>query len=258
MFRMKDLDLPNQVMPETISGVLKVLLKDPLAVIWRWHWKAAVMSGFFRGLIFFMSYKKEGFAVAVGAMFAQFFSRMLFGGVNGAIIQSFSRVKPQWHAFLAVPLVLAVFSHLIEFAVQSVYDSYYGTSSMGKAITVSVAISILSAIFNLYAMSRGTFLVKDERQQSFWRDLQNAPRLVFDFMAFVPLRICEMIVEKSYASAILTAILTSVSAGSLIGMSRGKLNWGIIAAGVTFGLIIISVILIFALNVRKLKECESD
>jgi hypothetical protein len=251
-------DLPPEIMPDTIRGVLQVLLKDPFAVIWRWHWKAAVMSGLFRAPIFFLSYKKEGFAVAVGAMFAQFFSRMIFGGVNGAIIQSFSRVKPQWHAFLTVPLVLAFFSHLIEFLVQSVYDSYYGTTSMGKAITVSVAISMLSAVFNLYAMSRGSFLVKDERQQSLWRDLQNAPRLVFDFMAFVPLRICEMIVEKSYTSAILTAILTSISAGSLIGMSRGKLNWGIIAASVTFGLIIISVILIFALNVRKLKECESD
>jgi hypothetical protein len=247
---MKDL---QEVMPNTIRGVLKVLAANPLAIIWRWHWKAAVMSGLFRGPIFFMSYKKEGLAVAVGAMFAQFFSRMIFGGVNGAIIQSFSRVNPQWHAFLTVPLVLAAFSHLIEFGVQTVYDNYYGTSSMGKAITVSVAISVLSAIFNLYAMSRGNFLVKDERQQSFWRDLQNTPRLIFDFMAFVPLKVAEMIIDKNFATSLLTAILTSVTAGTLIGMSRGKLNWGIIASSVTFGLIIISVVLIFALNVRKLE-----
>lgn len=251
-------DLQQEVMPDTIRGVLKVLLKDPFAVIWRWHWKAAVLSGLFRAPIFFLSYKKEGYAVAIGAMFAQFFSRMIFGGVNGAIIQSFSRVEPEWHAFLTVPLVLAVFSHLIEFIVQSLYDNYNGTTSMGKAITVSVAISILSAIFNLFAMHRGSFLVKDERQQSLWRDFQNAPRLIFDFMAYVPLKIAEMIVEKNYAMSLLTAVLTSITAGSLIGMSRGKLNWGIIAASVTFGLIIISVILIFALNVRKLKELESD
>jgi hypothetical protein len=251
-------DLQPKVMPDTILGVLKVLLKNPLAIIWRWHWKAAVLSGLFRAPIFFLSYKKEGYAVAIGAMFAQFFSRMLFGGVNGAIIQSFSRVEPEWQAFLTVPLVLAFFSHLIEYFVQTAYDNYNGTTSMGKAITVSVAISILSAIFNLFAMHRGTFLVKDERQQSLWRDMKNVPRLIFDFLAYTPLRICEMIAEKSYASAILTAILTSVTAGSLIGMSRGKLNWGIIASSVTFGLIILSVILIFALNVRKLNECESD
>jgi hypothetical protein len=251
-------DLQPQIMPETISGVLKVLLKNPLGIIRRWHWKAAVMSGLLRAPIFFLSYKKEGIAVAIGATLAQFFSRMIFGGVNGSIIQSFSRVQPQWHAFLAVPLVLATFSHVIEFLVQSVFDNYNGTSSMGKAITVSVAISILSAIFNLYIMSRGSFLVKDERQQSLWKDLQSAPRLIFDFVAFVPLKICEMIGEKSYASALLTAILTSVTAGSLIGMSRGKLHWGIIATSITFGLILLSVIIIFALNLRKLNECESD
>ena len=252
---MKDL---QQVMPNTIRGVLKVLLANPLAIIWRWHWKAAVLSGLFRAPIFFLSYKKEGFAVAIGAMFAQFFSRMLFGGVNGSIIQSFSRVEPQWQAFLTVPLVLAAFSHLIEFGVQTIYDNYNGTTSMGKAITVSVAISILSAVFNLYAMSRGNFLVKDERQQSFWRDVKNVPLLIFDFMMFVPLKVAEMIIAKSYATSISIAILTSVTAGSLIGMSRGKLNWGIIASSVTFGLIVISVILIFALNIRKINRLEID
>jgi hypothetical protein len=255
-FRMKDLQ--QEVLPNTIRGVLKVLLKNPLAIIWRWHWKAAVLSGLFRAPIFFLSYKKEGIALAIGAMFAQFFSRMIFGGVNGSIIQSFSRVEPKWHAFLTVPLVLATFSHLIEFLVQSVFDNYNGTSSMGKAITVSVAISILSAIFNLYIMSRGSFLVKDERQQSLWKDLQSAPRLIFDFVAFVPLKICEMIGKKNYGMSLFTAILTSLTAGTLIGMSRGKLNWGIIASTITLGLIVISVILIFALNNRKLRQLESD
>jgi hypothetical protein len=247
---MKDL---QQVLPKTIRGVLKVLLSNPLeTILWRWHWKSAVLSGLF------LSYKKEGYAVALGAMLAQFLSRMLFGGVNGSIIQSFSRVEPQWQAFLTVPLILAVFSHLIEYFVQAAYDNYNGTTSMGKAITVSVAISILSAIFNLFAMSRGSFLVKDERQQTLWHDMKNVPRLVFDFMAYVPLQICGMIADKNYALSLLTAVLTSTTAGGLIGMSRGKLNWGIIASSVTFALIAISVILIFVFNIRKLRELESD
>jgi hypothetical protein len=256
VFKMRDLQL--EIMPDSIREVLKVLLKNPLVIIWRWNWKSAVLSGLLRGPIFFMAYKKEGYAVAIGAMFAQTFSRMLFGGVNGAIIQSFSRVEPEWHAFLTVPLVLAAFSHLIEFIVQSAYDNYYGSASMGKAITVSIAISILSAIFNLFAMHRGSFLVKDERQQSLLKDFGNVPRLVFGFIAYSPRKVFELIVAKNYLSGVFTAVLTSVFIGILTGMIRGKVYWGTIATGITFFLITVSVISMFILNTRKLRQLESD
>ena len=81
--------------------------------------KAAVLSALLRSPIFFAAYRKEGLALALGAMLAQFFFRTVFGGVNGAIIQAFSKVEPAWHALLTVPLVLAVFSHVIEFIVSN-------------------------------------------------------------------------------------------------------------------------------------------
>jgi hypothetical protein len=108
----------------------------------------------------------------------------VFGGVNGAIIQSFSRVEPAWHAVLTVPLVLAVFSHVMEFVVQTVYDAQTGVNSKKSAITISVIISVISAVFNLFAMRRGALLVRDESKQSLWRDLKRMPWIVFEFISF--------------------------------------------------------------------------
>jgi Ni/Fe-hydrogenase subunit HybB-like protein len=122
--------------------------------------------------------------IALGAMLAQFLSRGVFGGINGAIIQAFRKVEPAWHAVLTIPLILAAFSHLIEFVVQTFYDAAAGTHGKGKAILVSVIISVISAIFNLFAMRRGVLLVKDESGQSLWRDLIRMPWLALEFLSF--------------------------------------------------------------------------
>jgi hypothetical protein len=122
--------------------------------------------------------------LAIGAAIAQSIFRFIFGGVNGAIIQSFSKVEPAWHAVLTVPLVLAAFSHLIEYVVQTLYDNQTGVNGKGKAIAVSIIISAISAIFNLFAMRRGALLVKDESEQSIWRDLKRMPWLALEFISF--------------------------------------------------------------------------
>ena len=172
---------------KTISGVLRHTFRHPVeSLILRWNWKAAVLSALLRSPIFFTAYlaQKQGLWIAFGAMLAQFFFRTLFGGVNGAIIQSFSRVEPAWQAVVTIPLVLAAFSHLIEFVVQTGFDSLTGTHGKGKAILVSIIISIISAVFNLFAMRRGALLVKDESEQSLWRDLKRMPWLALEFLSF--------------------------------------------------------------------------
>ena len=172
---------------KSIPSVVRHILSHPLeSLIYRWNWKAAVLSALLRSPIFFTAYlaQKQGLWIAFGAMLAQFFFRTLFGGVNGAIIQSFSRVEPAWQAVVTIPLVLAAFSHVVEFIVQSGFDSLTGTHGKGKAILVSVVISIISAVFNLFAMRRGALLVKDESEQSLWRDLKRMPWLALEFLAF--------------------------------------------------------------------------
>ena len=184
----------EQIVADPIAGgrtrvfeVLVHLLQHPIeTLIMRWNWKAAVLSSLLRAPIFFFAYlfKKDGLKLAIGAAIAQSVFRFIFGGMNGAIIQSFSKVEPAWHAVLTVPIVLATFSHLVEFGVQTVYDNQTGVNGKGKAIAISVLVSAISAVFNLFAMRRGALLVKDESQQSIWRDLSRMPWLAFEFISF--------------------------------------------------------------------------
>jgi hypothetical protein len=170
-----------------VFEVFRYLFRHPLeTMVYRWNWKAAVLSALLRSPIFFTAYllQKQGLLIALGAMIAQFAFRTLFGGVNGALIQAFRRVEPAWHAVLTIPLILAAFSHVVEFVVQAAYDAATGTRGKGKAIAVSVLVSIISAVFNLFAMRRGALLVKDESKQSFGRDLIRMPWLVFEFISF--------------------------------------------------------------------------
>jgi len=163
------------------------LLRHPIdSLILRWNWKAAVLSALLRAPIFFFSYlfKKDGLKLAIGAALTQSVFRLIFGGVNGAIIQSFSKVEPAWHAVLTVPLVLATLSHIVEFFVQTVYDNQTGVNGKGKAILISVVVSAISAVFNLFAMRRGALLVRDESQQSIWRDLKRMPWIALEFISF--------------------------------------------------------------------------
>lgn len=183
----KEIPAPLQVMPTRVFDVILELIRHPVeALIIRWNWKSAVLSALLRAPIFFFTYlfNKDGLKFAIGAAMAQSMFRLIFGGVNGAIIQSFSRVEPAWHAVLTVPLILATFSHLMEFVVQTIYDNQTGVNGKGRAITVSVIVSAISAIFNLFAMRRGVLLVKDETQQSIWRDLKRMPWIAFEFISF--------------------------------------------------------------------------
>lgn len=171
----------------TVPRVLLSLLRHPIrSLVLRWNLKAAVLSAALRAPIFFFTYvfKKDGLRLAIGAAITQSVFRLIFGGINGAIIQSFSRVEPPWHAVLTVPLVLAAFSHVVEFFVQTAYDHQTGVNGKGKAISISVLVSAISAVFNLFAMRRGALLVKDESQQSIWRDLRRMPWIALEFISF--------------------------------------------------------------------------
>lgn len=168
-----------------LSEITAYLLKHPWrGMILRWNWKAASLSALLRASIYLTAYFKHGMAEAIGVTLALSIFRFLFGGVNGAIIQSYRRVQPAWHAVLTVPLLLAAMSHVIEFVVLTGYDQVFGTVGKKNAILISVVVSIISAIFNLFAMRRGALIVRDESMQSFWRDLIRMPWLIFEFISF--------------------------------------------------------------------------
>jgi hypothetical protein len=171
----------------SIRGVTFEMLCHPYrTLVLSWNWKAAIISSVLRAPIFFAAYlaQKQGLKMALAAMSVQFVFRAITGGTNGAIIQSFSKIEPAWHAVVTIPIVLTVFMHVGEWLLQAGFDSYAGTKGKTTAVLISVLASVISAGFNLFAMRRGVLLVKDESQQSFWHDIKQMPWIVFELVSF--------------------------------------------------------------------------
>jgi len=179
-------DFKNSPLLFRVVDVLRYIVRHPVeALIWRWNWKAAVLSALLRAPIFFFSYfRKDGLKMAIGAAAAQSVFRILFGGANGSIIQSFSKVEPAWHAVVTIPFILTIVMHFGEWVLQGAYDSYTGTNGKTTAVLLSILASVVSGGFNLFAMRRGVLLVKDESQQSFWHDIKQMPWIVFELVSF--------------------------------------------------------------------------
>lgn len=172
---------------DSVASVTRRLLNHPVKeILLRWNWKTALLSALFRAPVFLAAYlqQRQGISIAVGAMAVQFLLRFGIGGLSGGILQSFRNVAPAWHAGLTIPLFLAASSHALEFVVQSLYDSATNASGSALAVLVSVLLSIVSALFNLFAMRRGVLLVNSNDSQSFGKDLIKMPRTIFDFMSY--------------------------------------------------------------------------
>jgi hypothetical protein len=169
--------------PHRVVDVFRYLVRHPVEMlILRWNWKAALFSGVLRSLIYFFTHLKQGWRAALGAMSVEFFFRLVVSGASGSLVQAFHNAAPVWLATLCVMIMLPAFSHMIEFTLHTLN----GDANKGKAIIISIAFSILSAIFNLFAMRRDALLVKDSRAQSLGQDLVRLPKIVGEFM-FYPL-----------------------------------------------------------------------
>jgi hypothetical protein len=171
----------------TITGASWEILRHPFrTLVLGWNWKAAIISSVTRAPIFFAAYffSKQGLRMAFGAMAIQFIFRAVTGGTNGAIIQSFSKIEPAWHAVVTIPIILTVFMHVGEWFLQTAFDSVTGTTARSTAVFFSILASVISGGFNLFAMRRGVLLVKDESQQSFWHDIKQMPWIVFELVSF--------------------------------------------------------------------------
>ncbi len=169
--------------PHRVIDVFRYLVRHPVEMlVWRWNWKAALFSGVLRSMIYFFTHLKEGWRAALGAMSVEFFFRLVVSGASGSLVQAFHNAQPVWLATLCVMIMLPAFSHMIEFTLHTLN----GDVNKGKAIIISITFSILSAIFNLFAMRRDALLVKDDRAQTLGQDLVRLPKIVAEFM-FYPL-----------------------------------------------------------------------
>jgi hypothetical protein len=160
------------------------LFRHPWQVVRLWNWKSALLSIALRGPIFLVATVRRGWQVSLAAFVTECIFCASTAGFYGAIVQALRNAEPQWLTVtfltLAVPFVFQVFEYALH--------RYRGTPHLWIVEIVSVIVSALSALFNWYAMRRGTLLVGGEGG-SLGADLRRLPRLVFGFLAALPQRI---------------------------------------------------------------------
>jgi len=166
---------------ESVGQVMLALIRHPVRrLLWRWNWKSAVLSSGFRSILFFLTNLSAGLGAAVAAMLTELGFRGTTAGFYGALTQAFRHAQPHWLAAITVMVLLPVVTHTIEFGVHWLR----GTERLKESILVSCLFTVVSTLFNLFAMRRGTFIVGEGRA-SLLHDLRVLPRLIVAFIAAI-------------------------------------------------------------------------
>jgi hypothetical protein len=162
--------------------LLELLTKPGELLIRRWNWKAAFFSSLVRGTIFLLANLTAGWRAAVGAMLAEWCYRALTSGFYGAMTQSLAETEPEWQGAAAAMILLPLFSHSLEFLMHWLRH----TPHLRASIISSLSFTVVSTLFNCYAMRRGTMVV-GANAGSIGDDMRALPRVIGGFVSVLPL-----------------------------------------------------------------------
>jgi hypothetical protein len=227
----------EEIFDEEISvfDVFSNLVQHPAQLITRWNWKAALLGAILRASFYFTVYKasKENWVVTLTAMLVEFVFRFVTSGVSGALIQSFRRASPAWIATAIVTVSLPVFSHSVEFITHYAQEKYFATvfaaaenDARTKAFAISVMFSVLSAMFNIFAMRHGVLLVgAGEETKSLGSDLKKIPKLIAEFVSFLPIQMLKFFRSGDFLYSVGIFLAFGLTVGLILGTFRGKWSW---------------------------------
>lgn len=166
----------------TLREALYRLFRNPFELmVRRWNWKAAFFSSLVRGIIFFIANLTAGWRAATGAMLAEWIYRAATSGFYGAITQTLGEAEPEWHGAAAAMILLPVLSHSLEFLVHWLRH----TPHLKASVISSMSFTVISTLFNFYAMRRGTMVV-GRNSPSLAQDMRALPRIIGGFLAAGP------------------------------------------------------------------------
>ena len=163
----------------TVMAVLADVVRRPRHhLIARWNWKAALMSSVLRGLVFFAATRGAGLDAAAAALAVEFAYRASITGCFASLTQAFRRAAPGWAANLVVIVAIPAAAHALQFGVHR----FAGTAELDRGMAASIAFTVVSAAFTLFAMRRDVLIVGDVGRQPFRRDVAALPGLVAGFL----------------------------------------------------------------------------
>lgn len=221
--------------PVSVSDVFLSLFQHPLQIIARWNWKTALIGAIVRASFYFTVYKasRESWVVTLTAVLVELSFRFFTSGISGSLVQSFRRAQPTWLATLIVTISLPIFSHSVEFLThywqEKIFSEVFAASvnnSRQKAFAISVLISVLAALFNLFIMQHGVLLVgAGDETKSLASDLKKIPHLILEFITFLPYKMLSFVREGKFFPAIGIFLGFGLTVGALLGGFRGKWSW---------------------------------
>ena len=177
--------------PPTVAEALRSVVRDPVGRLIRdWNWKSALTSTVLRAPIFFLVNLAAG-PKAAAALLTELVLRSLTSGFYGSLTEALREAEPAWLAGLTASVLMPVANHSLELVVHWLR----GTPRLANSILASVCFTVVSTLFNLYAMRRGALIV-GENQQSFAHDMRRMPRLVLGFLAAGPLTIVRLLKRR--------------------------------------------------------------
>lgn len=130
-----------------------------------------------RGFIFLFANLSAGWRSALGAMLAEWVFRTATSGFYGTITQTLGEVEPEWHGTLCAIVLLPVVSHSLEFLLHWLRH----TPRLRTSLISSISFTIVSTLFNLHAMRRGTLIVGKDAP-SLAADFRALPRMIVTFL----------------------------------------------------------------------------
>src|SRR5271157_739683 len=165
-------------------NLLFSMLRHPQRLLLLWNWKSAVLSIVLRGPIFFGAAVRQGWEAAVAALFTESIFCALSAGFYGAVVQTLKDGEPQWLTGVFLTVVMPVIFQALEYLLHW----FRGTPHLRVAGIVSLLVGAISALFNWYAMRRGTLLVGREGG-GFGGDLRRLPGLLLGFVRVLPRKV---------------------------------------------------------------------
>ncbi len=238
----------------SVGDVFRNLLHHPAQLITRWNWKSVVLAVIIRGLIYLTIYliSGENWTVTLTAVLVEMPFRVVTTGVAGALVQSFRKASPIWLANMIVSIMLPAFSHTVEFAVHYGQETYFSDVlaatkdgvTRQRTFAISVLFSVVSVLFNLYAMRKGALLVgAGEATKSLKDDFKQMPRLVGEFVIVLPMLILRFIHFGRFHYALGVFLSFGVMVGVILGAARGKWHWVWTSALGAWGILLFALVL---------------
>jgi hypothetical protein len=185
-------DWSQQQSPSEVVAALSDLVLHPAQTFYHsWNWKAALLSAMLRAPLFLVATLRQGLEAVSIAVFAEALYSAAISGCYGAVVQKLRRAHPLWASgvliLVILPGLLLWFDYLLHL--------YTGMSNLKGGMLAAASLSVLSSLFNWYLMSRDSLLVGKEGR-SFASDLKRMPRMLTDFLCWVP-RHCYRLLRSS-------------------------------------------------------------